>query len=344
MFLLSKKIPAMQSYRRFVRILMLCLIGCFAVSMVSDLLAANGTSAVAVVDVAPGAVDVELGKHGDVHVAGEHQSDRIKERVDPGFWPNMLTLLMLVVLQAVLGFDNLLYISLESKKAPADKRQAVRAWGIGLAIFLRIALLFALYSAKEFFEKFSVFQTDTEYFAANVNLHSLIVLVGGIFIMYTGVKEIWHMTQMEDHGHGHDDGKQKSLAMVVFWIVLMNIVFSFDSILSAMALTDVLWVMTAAIIISGVLMIYLSEHVSTFLEKNRMYEVLGLFVLLIVGIMLVSEGGHLAHLKFFGNYVQPMTKTTFYFVLAVLVLIDVVQGRYQKKLLAKRKANTTNHA
>ena len=344
MFLLSKKIPAMQSYRRFVRILMLCLIGCFAVSMVSDLLAANGTSAVAVVDVAPGAVDVELGKHGDVHVAGEHQSDRIKERVDPGFWPNMLTLLMLVVLQAVLGFDNLLYISLESKKAPADKRQAVRAWGIGLAIFLRIALLFALYSAKEFFEKFSVFQTDTEYFAANVNLHSLIVLVGGIFIMYTGVKEIWHMTQMEDHGHGHDDGKQKSLAMVVFWIVLMNIVFSFDSILSAMALTDVLWVMTAAIIISGVLMIYLSEHVSTFLEKNRMYEVLGLFVLLIVGIMLVSEGGHLAHLKFFGNYVQPMTKTTFYFVLAVLVLIDVVQGRYQKKLLASRKANTTNHA
>ena len=344
MFLLSKKIPAMQSSGRLVRILMLCLIGCFAVSMVSDLLAANGTSAVAVVDVDPGVVDADPGEHGVGHVAGEHQSDHIKERVDPGFWPNMLTLLMLVVLQAVLGFDNLLYISLESKKAPADKRQAVRAWGIGLAIFLRIALLFALYSAKEFFEKFSVFQTDTEYFAANVNLHSLIVLVGGIFIMYTGVKEIWHMTQMEDHGHGHDDGKQKSLAMVVFWIVLMNIVFSFDSILSAMALTDVLWVMTAAIIISGVLMIYLSEHVSTFLEKNRMYEVLGLFVLLIVGIMLVSEGGHLAHLKFFGNYVQPMTKTTFYFVLAVLVLIDVVQGRYQKKLLASRKANTTNHA
>lgn len=152
------------------------------------------------------------------------------------------------------------------------------------------------------------------------------------------------MTQMEDHGDGHGEQKKKSLAMVVFWIVLMNIVFSFDSILSAMALTDVLWVMTAAIIISGVMMIYLSEHVSTFLEKNRMYEVLGLFVLLIVGIMLVSEGGHLAHLKFFGEYVQPMTKTTFYFVLAVLVLIDIVQGRYQKKLLAKRKAKAAGHA
>ena len=184
----------MQPYRHLVRILMLCLIACFAVSVASDLLAANGVSSVAAVDVDPGAVDVDPGDHGDAHVPGEHQSDRIKERVDPGFWPNMLTLLMLVVLQAVLGFDNLLYISLESKNAPAEKRQAVRAWGIGLAIFLRIALLFALYYSKEFFEKFSVFQTDTEYFAANVNLHSLIVLVGGIFIMYTGVKEIWHMT------------------------------------------------------------------------------------------------------------------------------------------------------
>ena len=334
----------MQPYRHFVRILMLCLIVCFAVSVASDLLAANGASTVTAVDVDPDAVDVDSGEQSDAHTAGEHQSDRIKERVDPGFWPNMLTLLMLVVLQAVLGFDNLLYISLESKNAPAEKRQFVRAWGIGLAIFLRIALLFALYFSKEFFEKFSVFQTDSEYFAANVNLHSLIVLVGGIFIMYTCVKEIWHMTRMEDHSDGHGEQKKKSLVMVVFWIVLMNIVFSFDSILSAMALTDVLWVMTAAIIISGLMMIYLSEHVSTFLEKNRMYEVLGLFVLLIVGIMLVSEGGHLAHLKFFGEYVQPMTKTTFYFVLAVLVLIDIVQGRYQKKLLAKRKAETAEHA
>ena len=75
-----------------------------------------------------------------------------------------------------------------------------------------------------------------------------------------------------------------------------------------------------------------------------MYEVLGLFVLLIVGIMLVSEGGHLAHLKFLGEYLQPKTKTSFYFELAVLVLTYIVQGRYQKKLLAKRKAKTTDHA
>ena len=85
-------------------------------------------------------------------------------------------------------------------------------------------------------------------------------------------------------------------------------------------------------------MIWLSDRVSDFLQKNRMYEVLGLFVLFVVGIMLVTEGGHLAHLKLFGSEITPMTKTTFYFVIGVLVLTDVVQGRYQKKLqLAKKK-------
>ena len=89
----------MQPYRHLVRILMLCLIACFAVSVASDLLAANGASTAAV-DVDPGSVDVAPGDHGDAHGLGEHQSDRIKERVDPGFWPNMLTLLMLVVLNS----------------------------------------------------------------------------------------------------------------------------------------------------------------------------------------------------------------------------------------------------
>ena len=136
----------------------------------------------------------------------------------------------------------------------------------------------------------------------------------------------------------HDeDRKQASVAKVVFWIVLMNLVFSFDSILSAMALTDVFWVMATAIIIGGLLMIWLAERVSTFLERNRMYEVLGLFILFIVGIMLLSEGGHLAHIELFGNPVVPMSKTTFYFVIGILVVTDLVQTRYQKKLfLAKQ--------
>ena len=68
-----------------------------------------------------------------------------------------------------------------------------------------------------------------------------------------------------------------------------------------------------------------------------MYEVLGLFILFIVGIMLVTEGGHLAHLKLFGNPIEAMSKTTFYFIIGILILIDIVQGRYQKKLIEERQ-------
>jgi len=264
----------------------------------------------------------------------------------PGIVENLTTLAMLILLQAVLGFDNLLYISLESKHAPEEKRKSVQAWGIGIAIFLRIALLFFLVYMKKWFEETALPKLELgEMFTAHFNVHSLIVLAGGGFIIYTAMKEIWHMTRLEHDDHGGDKDKKKTIGSIIFWIVLMNLVFSFDSILSAMALSDVLWVMTAAIVISGLLMIYLSEKVSTFLAKNRMYEVLGLFVLFVVGIMLVSEGGHLAHLSLFGNPVEPMTKTTFYFVLGVLVLTDIVQGRYQKKLLREKADKLkTGHA
>ena len=117
----------------------------------------------------------------------------------------------------------------------------------------------------------------------------------------------------------------------------MNLVFSFDSILSAMALSDVFWVMALAIIISGGLMIWLADRVSIFLQKNRMYEVLGLFILFVVGIMLITEGGHLAHLNLFNHSITPMSKTTFYFVIGILVLTDIVQSRYQKKLISSNK-------
>ena len=120
--------------------------------------------------------------------------------------------------------------------------------------------------------------------------------------------------------------------------------FSFDSILAAIGLTSEIEntttafiVMAIAIVVSGLLMLLMADKISVFLAKNRMYEVLGLFILFIVGIMLVTEGGHLANLELFGNHIVPMSKTTFYFVLAVLVIVDVVQGRYQKKLLKEAR-------
>ena len=251
---------------------------------------------------------------------------------------NLFTLLMLILLQAVLGFDNLLYISLESKRAPEDKRQMVRTLGIGLAIVLRLGLLFILMNLIRYFQN-PFWQFNWEGVATgSVNVHSLIVIGGGAFILYTAVKEIWHMVYLEEHDQ--EEKKSTSVSRIVSMIVLMNLIFSFDSILSAMALSDVFWVMATAIVISGGLMIWLSNKVSTFLQKNRMFEVLGLFVLFLVGVMLLSEGGHLAHLKFFGQEVHAMGNATFYFVIFFLVVVDIVQGRYQKKLINLKESRS----
>ena len=253
---------------------------------------------------------------------------------------NIITLGLLILLQAVLGFDNLLYISLESQRAPKEKQDFVRKVGIGIAMILRIGLLFLLVSLIKYFQD-PLFGINIEgVINSKFSGHSVIVLIGGVFIMYTSVKEIWHMMLIE-HDIEHEE-KKRSVTSIITWIVVMNLVFSFDSILSAMALTDEFWVMAAAIVVGGLLMIWLSKRVSTFLQKNRMYEVLGLFVLLVVGIMLLTEGGHLAHLTLFGTEITPMNKTTFYFVIFILVLTDIVQGRYQKKLLKQRELEKRN--
>ena len=252
---------------------------------------------------------------------------------------NLFTLLMLVFLQAVLGFDNLLYISIESKRVEASKQQMVRKVGIALAIVLRIVLLLVVLGAIDAFaEPFTSIHLGG-LFEAELSVHALIVIGGGGFILYTAVKEIFHMLSIHELEEGA--ASRRPVARCgVGWIVAMNLVFSFDSILSAVALTDVVPVMALAIIISGVMMIVLADRVSEFLKKNRMYEVLGLFILFLVGVMLLSEGGHLAHIHLAGHAVEAMPKSTFYFVLIALVIVDIAQGRYQKLDLERQRGQT----
>ena len=185
------------------------------------------------------------------------------------------TLFMLILLQVVLGFDNLLYIALESKKAPKEKQSFVRKVGIGIAIFFRLLLLLFLIKLIEKFENpFIIY--ESEFLSLNMNLESLIILLGGIFILYTSVKEIWHMLHFEQN---ISEEKNKSVTQTIIMIVFMNLVFSFDSILSAMALTENNYIIAIAIIAGGILMIVAANKVAVFLQKNRMYEVLGLFIL-----------------------------------------------------------------
>ena len=118
---------------------------------------------------------------------------------------NLLTLGMLTLLQAVLGFDNLLYISLESKRAPKSQQALVRRWGIGIAIVLRIVLLFILIHIIQYFQDPLLEINIHGIISSSLNLHSIIVLIGGVFIIYTATREILHMMYLKDLEYDNRD-------------------------------------------------------------------------------------------------------------------------------------------
>ncbi|MDP1702201.1 MAG: TerC family protein [Aestuariivirga sp.] len=250
---------------------------------------------------------------------------------------NLFTLIVLTALETVLGFDNLLYIAIQAKRVEPSRQQYVRRLGMILAIGMRIVLLFVILQLIAMFQT-PMFGFTLPFAQGYINGHSLILMAGGAFLIHTAMKEIFHMLVVHDLGKVSGGGpKHASVARVLFWILAMDIVFAFDTVLSAVALTNNFIVMATAIVVSGALMVLMSEQIARFLKKNRMYEVLGLFVLLMVGVMLLAEGGHIAHLAFFGYPIEPMAKSTFYFVVAALVIVDVIQGRYQKKIMLEEK-------
>ncbi len=296
---------------------------------------------------------------------------------------SLLTLMALIFLQAVLGFDNLLYIVIESNKVGDEKSaKKVRQWGIGIAVALRIVLLFAIVSLFGLLAE-PLFSISSMIIEGDFTIQAVVTLLGGGFIIYTATKEIHHMLMVDHIEHSEGSGA-RSIWGAVALIVSMNLVFSVDSILSAMAIANIdtanivnaagqtiqpftdgavseckrflianpiegavtcepaktyqVPLMVIAIVASGVAMILLADKVTNFLKKNRIYQVLGLFILFLVGVLLVTEGAHLAHLKLFGFELQAMSKSSFYLVVGVLVITDIISNRYQKRLWAQKQA------
>lgn len=260
----------------------------------------------------------------------------------------LFTLAMLLLLQAVLGFDNLLYISIESKRVGEADAARVRRWGIGLAMVFRVVLLVVIVSVFGLLAN-PLFNVHLpRIFEGEFTLQSMVTLLGGAFIIYTAIKEITHLLTVEHIEHS-EGGKTKSVTQAITMIVIMNLVFSFDSILSAMAIANEkdpvtgaveyqVWIMAIAIIASGIIMMLMADYVAEFLKKNRMYEVLGLFILFLVGVLLVTEGAHLAHMKIFTFPIDAMSKSSFYLVIGVLVITDIISTNYQKRLWAQKEA------
>lgn len=249
-------------------------------------------------------------------------------------WVSLLTL---TFLEIVLGVDNIIFISIISSKLPAEQQSKARNIGLILAMVLRIVLLFGItwiigMKAPLFYVNLPWIESHD---AANgaaatvpfVNGQGLILLLGGIFLLYKATSEIHH--KLEGDGAGDDPKVSKgkaALNQVILQIAIINIVFSFDSILTAVGIANDVTVMIIAVVVSVLIMMIFSGPVSKFVNDHPTIQMLGLSFLLLIGFSLIAEAAHLGH---FIDSAVP--KGYLYFAIFFSLFTEVLNIRATKK-------------
>ena len=257
------------------------------------------------------------------------------------FTPNaLIALLTLTFLEIILGIDNIVFLSIVSGKLdPKDQPKARRA-GLLLAMLFRIILLFGITWVLSLQE--TILPIDWGFFEAHITGQSLIIFAGGLFLLYKSVSEIHHKMEGEEDS---ESGKaSKNLTSAIIQIALLNIVFSFDSILTAVGLVSMkepieggfgydgaLIIMILAVVISIIIMMIFAGPVSKFVNQHPTIQILGLSFLILIGVMLIAEGSHLAHFKF-GNDVEVGTipKGYLYFSIFFSLFVEFLNLKMKK--------------
>ncbi|MCF8320566.1 MAG: TerC family protein [Flavobacterium sp.] len=250
--------------------------------------------------------------------------------LNPSAW---IALLTLTFLEIVLGIDNIIFISIATGKLPEEKRKKATQIGLFLAMFLRIALLMGisvLIAMKE-----AWFTIDFSWFTAQITGQSLILLFGGLFLLYKSTTEI--REKIEEKGVEEKQlGKSaaKRFSRVLLQIMLIDLVFSFDSILTAVGMTNgvpgAIYIMVTAVIISVFIMMQFAVPVGIFVNKHPTIQILGLTFLVLIGFMLITEAAHLANASFFGNHVDVVPKGYLYFAISFSLMVEVLNMKMSK--------------
>ena len=258
-----------------------------------------------------------------------------------------LSLLTLTFLEIVLGIDNIIFISIAAGKLKTEeeKKKATNV-GLVLAMVLRIALLFGVSILVAMNDPWLVF--DAGWIEGGFSGQSLILIAGGIFLLYKATSEIHHKLEGDVHTDGDPGTTAKggaSLSSVIVQITIINIVFSFDSILTAVGMTNGLYgallIMIIAVVISVGIMMAFAVPVGNFVNRNPTIQMLGLAFLILIGFMLIVEGAHLAHLKFFGNEVGTVPKGYLYFAIAFSLMVEFLNMKIRPGKPGKQvKLNT----
>jgi len=227
---------------------------------------------------------------------------------DPQIWIAFLTL---TVLELVLGIDNVIFISILSGKLPAEQQPKARYIGLTLALLMRVILLFSLTWVMGLTAPlFSVF-------GLSISGRDLILIIGGLFLIAKSTHEI-HGSLEGEEGHGSKK-VYASFASVIVQITLLDIVFSLDSVITAVGMVDNIWVMIAAVVISIIAMMLFAGSIGAFVQRHPTIKMLALAFLLLIGVTLLAEGFH-----------QHISKGYIYFAMAFSVFVELLNMRLRK--------------
>ena len=228
----------------------------------------------------------------------------------PQAWISLATL---ALLEIVLGIDNIVFISIVSGKLPQEQRNFARKAGLALALIMRILLLLSLTWVMGLTEPlFSVFSHA-------ISGRDLILILGGLFLIGKATMEIYD--KVEGGGHGHGDAAVKAtMTAVLIQIMLLDVVFSLDSVITAVGMVDEVAIMVIAVVLAMIVMIIFANPVGDFVERHPSVKILALAFLILIGVMLTAEGTG-----------QHVSKGYIYSAMAFALLIEILNMRYRSK-------------
>ncbi len=224
----------------------------------------------------------------------------------------ILALLTLTGLEIVLGIDNIIFIAILTGKLPRENQKSARMIGLGLAMFMRIALLLSLSWVMSLTEP--VFTVWDQAFSGR----DLILLIGGLFLMAKATTEIHQ--KLEGQEHERSVKTKVSFGAILVQIALLDIIFSLDSVITAVGMAQQVWIMIVAVILAVAVMMVFSGVIVRFIEKHPTFKMLALSFLLLIGVMLVVDG--------FGKHVN---KGYIYFAMAFSLFVELLNIRIRKK-------------
>jgi len=241
----------------------------------------------------------------------------------------LVSLLTLTFLEIVLGIDNIIFISIAANKLSKKDQPKARNIGMLLAMIFRVVLLFGISFLISLQQPFM--HLDWGWFKAAFSGQSIILFVGGLFLLYKATSEIHHKLEgAEDEVQKPKGSASSKLTSVVLQITLINIVFSIDSILTAIGLTQNVTVMIVAVVVSIIIMMIFSGPVGDFVNRHPTIQMLGMAFLLMIGFMLIAEGAHLGHVSILGGEVGVVPKGYLYFAIAFSLLVEALNMRLRK--------------